>query len=56
MRALTDALLAAFGVLIAVAVVGDEVSRFVGAMVLPLCAVVIAVAVARLIWFYTSRW
>lgn len=56
MRALADALLAALGVLIAVAVLGDEVSRFVDAMVLPLCAVVVAVAVVRLLWFYTSRW
>jgi uncharacterized membrane protein len=56
MRALTDALLAALALLVAIAVVGDEVSHFIDAMVPPLCAVIVAVVVARLAWLYTSRW
>lgn len=41
---------------VAVAVAGDDLVRVVRAMVLPLCAVVVVIAAARLVWFYTSRW
>lgn len=56
MRSLADVLLAALGILVAVAVLGDEVSRVVDSLVLPLCALVVVIVAARLVWFYTSRW
>jgi hypothetical protein len=55
-RALADSLLAVLVVLIVLAVLGDEISRAVDALAVPLCAVLIAAALARLAWFYTSRW
>jgi hypothetical protein len=39
-----------------IAIAGNELAQFVGAIALPLCALFAAVIVARLVWFYTSRW
>jgi hypothetical protein len=42
--------------IVVIAIAGDELARFVGAVALPLCALVALLIVARLVWFYTSRW
>ncbi len=42
--------------LVVIAVAGDEVARVVRAIALPLGALVALLILARLVWFYTSRW
>jgi hypothetical protein len=56
MRAIADALLAVFAVLVVIAIAGDEVARSMAAVAPPLCAVIAALILARLVWFYTTRW
>jgi hypothetical protein len=55
-RGLTDALLVVALVLVVVAVTGETVAQFVRAVALPLAALLAGLILARLVWFYTSRW
>jgi hypothetical protein len=56
MQAMTDIAVVVLAGLIVIAIAGDELARFVGAVALPLCALVALLILARLVWFYTSRW
>lgn len=42
--------------LVVVTVAGDALARFVSAIALPGCALIVTLIAARLVWFYTSRW
>lgn len=56
MSALTDLLLLATVALVVIALVGDELVRVVDAVALPLGVLLVLSILARLVWFYTSRW
>lgn len=56
MRALADALLAVFAISVVIAIAGDELAQFAQRAAPPLGALIAALIVARLVWFYTSRW
>jgi hypothetical protein len=55
-RGLREVLFLLVAGLVVIAVVGDEVARVVRAMAFPLGGLLTAVVLARLVWFYTSRW
>jgi hypothetical protein len=56
MEALRDTLLILLLGLIVIAIAGDELARFANEVALPLAGLLVAIVVARLVWFYTSRW
>lgn len=56
MRGLTDALLVVALVLVVASITGETVAQFVGAVAFPLAALLAGLILARLVWFYTSRW
>jgi hypothetical protein len=42
--------------LIVIAATGDAVARLINAVAVPGCVLLVALIVARLVWFYTTRW
>lgn len=56
MKALADTLLILFLGMVVVAIASDELAKFANEVALPLAGFLAAVIVARLVWFYTSRW
>lgn len=56
MRGLRETLFLLVAGLVLIAVAGDELAGFVRAMALPVAELLAAIVVARLVWFYTSRW
>lgn len=55
-QALTDTLFVVVLGLVVVAIAGDALAHFIGAITLPVCALLLALIAARVAWFYTSRW
>lgn len=56
MRGLRETLFLLVAGLVVIAIAGDELTHFVQTMALPLAGLLAALIVARLVWFYTSRW
>jgi len=56
MRGLRETLFLLVAGLVVIAIAGDKLAQFVRAMALPLAGFLIAAILARLVWFYTSRW
>lgn len=56
MRGLRETLFLLVAGLVVIAVAGDELAGFVRAIALPLAGLFAALILARLVWFYTSRW
>jgi hypothetical protein len=55
-QGLTDTLFVVVLGLVVVAIAGDELAHFVQAVALPLTGLLAGLILARLVWFYTSRW
>lgn len=56
MKALADALFLCVVGLIVLAIGGGDIARCLDAVAVPGCLLLGALIVARLVWFYTSRW
>ncbi len=56
MKTLRDTLLIVLLGMVVIAIAGDELARFANEVALPLVGLLAAIVVARLVWFYTSRW
>ena len=56
MQALADTFLTLVLGLAVITVAGDELARFVNDVAVPTAGLLAAAIVARLVWFYTSRW
>lgn len=56
MRGLRETLFLLVAGLVVIAIAGDELAGFARAMALPVAGLLAAVTIARLVWFYTSRW
>lgn len=56
MSALRDTLFLLVAGCAVVAIAGDALVRFAEQMALPLAGFLAAAVLARLVWFYTSRW
>lgn len=56
MKGIRETLFLLVAGLVVIAIAGDEVAQFFGALAVPLIGLLAALIVARLVWFYTSRW
>lgn len=53
---MTDTLFVVVLGLVVVAIAGDALTHFARAITLPVCALLLVLIAARVVWFYTSRW